>query len=296
MKQIKIVIQSTNEIISNVANSLHLGHVAQNNAKRFYFQYREIDHDLRVKFSNATVEQFGINQIDVETRENDVQLIFIFNIDDEDYNDVIHECTNDGELSYNELKSLLIDNDVLATYDTSFSQQTLARINNVLAIPANVPNVPNNANEEELIIEPQENAGLDFDVPNADPIRVRENEEHEDRPRRPIRRRGANLNRRPDNEVGVVAQQVNDEVQQPGIDNVVHEINNAVHEINNVVNRNNRQIGINNLANITTFRDLVEFFNVYNIPFDRISVVTTVPASFLNRDITGTSLYVSFIN
>ncbi len=253
MKTVSIVIQSTSEIINSVANSLNLHEVAQDNAKRFYFQYREFDHDLRAKFSKATTDQFGVDPMNVETHDNDIQLIFKFEVDDEDYNDFIADNTENGVLSIDDLKVDLIDNDILSDYAVSFSSRTIIRINNAIVNAAAnndmvddnqdlAPQVNNN-NEENA---PEIDADLDGDVP-----------EH------PIRRvrRGRNLQ--------INGNELPDEVPELRNEEAPVVPANLAQERSNISGEE--------LENVWTLAELVNLYLQHNISLNEVAVTFDVP-------------------
>ena len=251
MKTVSIVIQSTSEIINNVANSLNLHEVAQDNAKRFYFQYREFDHDLRAKFSRATTDQFGVDPMNVETRDNDIQLIFKFEVDDEDYNDFIADNTENGVLSIDDLKTDLIDNDILSDYTVSFSSRTITRINNAIVNAA----VNNNIVDENQDIAPQVN---NDNAENAPEIDVDLNG---DAPEHQIRRR--RRNEQIDNNA------LPDEMPEIRDEEIPAAPVNLVQERSNI----NRE----ELENVWTLAELVNLYLQHNISLNEVAVTFDIP-------------------
>lgn len=250
MKTVSIVIQSTSEIINSVANSLNLHEVAQDNAKRFYFQYREFDHDLRAKFSRATTDQFGVDPMNVETRDNDIQLIFKFEVDDENYNDFIADNTENGVLSIDDLKIDLIDNDILSDYAVSFSSRTITRINNAIGNAA----VNNDIVDENQDIAPQVNNNNEENAPEIDA------DLNDDAPEHPIRR-GRNLR--------INGNALPDEVPELRNEEVPAAHANLVQERSNI----NRE----ELENVWTLAELVNLYLQHNISLNEVAVTFDVP-------------------
>lgn len=269
MKNINIVIQSTKENVISVMNTLGINRVEQANAKRFYFQYREIDHDLRVKFSSATTALFGVPNMAIENRDDDIQLIFKFEVDDEDYNDFINTCTENGNLDVNKLMNILVYDDVLADYNTSFSARTISRINDVIANNNNNNNVPNAP--EQLQMEAEHENIEPQNIANEAVDEVEEGDAVQEHDRQAIRRprRGR---------VGRV---------------IEHDIEEAQNVAQNVIQRpadNRQRINVEELNNIWTLQDLINLYHAHNIPLNEVSV----NKYYTNQNFRGNTINIFF--